>query len=100
MADVLELRAPLSRSRAFWMILNTVVHFGGQDYVKLEDAAARLGGAGADGSRYLAKRQEIRVRSGGVETSHVPRGGNECAGLSDLFVTQLHGGAAAVSAGT
>ena len=60
-ADILESAAPLQPEPGILDDLESI-SFGGQDYVKLEDAAARLGlewGLAPDGSRYLAKRQTV-----------------------------------------
>lgn len=90
-ADILESAAPLQPEPGILDDLESI-SFGGQDYVKLEDAAARLGlewGQAPDGSRYLAKRQEIGEIPAGwnVPVLMYHAVGDEIWGYSDLFVS-------------
>ena len=90
-ADILEAAAPLQPEPGILDDLESI-SFGGQDYVKLEDAAARLGlewGQAPDGSRYLAKRQEIGEIPAGwnVPVLMYHAVGDEIWGYSDLFVS-------------
>ena len=90
-ADILESAAPLQPEQGILDDLESI-SFGGQDYVKLEDAAARLGlewGQAPDGSRYLAKRQEIGEILAGwnVPVLMYHAVGDEIWGYSDLFVS-------------
>ena len=89
--DILEAAAPLQPEPGILDDLESI-SFGGQDYVKLEDAAARLGlewGQAPDGSRYLAKRQEIGEIPAGwnVPVLMYHAVGDEIWGYSDLFVS-------------
>ena len=89
--DILEAAAPLQPEPGILDDLESI-SFGGQDYVKLEDAAARLGlewGQAPDGSRYLAKRQEIGEILAGwnVPVLMYHAVGDEIWGYSDLFVS-------------
>lgn len=90
-ADILAAAAPLQPEPGILDDLESI-SFGGQDYVKLEDAAARLGlewGQAPDGSRYLAKRQEIGEIPAGwnVPVLMYHAVGDEIWGYSDLFVS-------------
>lgn len=90
-ADILESAAPLQPEPGILDDLESI-SFGGQDYVKLEDAAARLGlewGQAPDGSRYLAKQQEIGEIPAGwnVPVLMYHAVGDEIWGYSDLFVS-------------
>lgn len=89
--DILAAAAPLQTEPGILDDLESI-SFGGQDYVKLEDAAARLGlewGQAPDGSRYLAKRQEIGEIPAGwnVPVLMYHAVGDEIWGYSDLFVS-------------
>ena len=89
-ADILESAAPLQPEPGILDDLESI-SFGGQDYVKLEDAAARLGlewGQAPDGSRYLAKRQEIGEIPAGwnVPVLMYHAVGDDCWGEAHLFV--------------
>ena len=89
--DILEAAAPLQPEPGILDDLESI-SFGGQDYVKLKDAAARLGlewGQAPDGSRYLAKRQEIGEIPAGwnVPVLMYHAVGDEIWGYSDLFVS-------------
>ena len=90
-ADILESAAPLQPEPGILDDLESI-SFGGQDYVKLEDAAARLGlewGLAPDGSRYLAKRQTVGEIPEGwnVPVLMYHAVGDEIWGYSDLFVS-------------
>ena len=90
-ADILESAAPLQPEPGILDDLESI-SFGGQDYVKLEDAAARLGlewGQAPDGSRYLAKRQTVGEIPEGwnVPVLMYHAVGDEIWGYSDLFVS-------------
>lgn len=90
-ADILESAAPLQTEPGILDDLESI-SFGGQDYVKLEDAAARLGlewGQAPDGSRYLAKRQTVGEIPEGwnVPVLMYHAVGDEIWGYSDLFVS-------------
>ena len=89
--DILEAAALLQPEPGILDDLESI-SFGGQDYIKLEDAAARLGlewGLAPDGSRYLAKRQEIGEIPEGwnVPVLMYHAVGDEIWGYSDLFVS-------------
>ena len=89
--DILEAAAPLQPESGILDDLDCI-GFGGRDYVKLEDAAARLGlewGQAPDGSRYLAKRQELGEIPAGwnVPVLMYHAVGDEIWGYSDLFVS-------------
>ena len=90
-ADILESAAPLQPEPGILDDLESI-SFGGQDYVKLEDVAARLGlewGLAPDGSRYLAKRQTVGEIPEGwnVPVLMYHAVGDEIWGYSDLFVS-------------
>ena len=90
--DVLEAAAPLQPEPGILDDLEFIDFFGARDYVNLEEAAARLGlewGQAPDGSRYLAKRQEIGEISEGwnVPVLMYHAVGDEIWGYSDLFVS-------------
>ena len=89
--DILEAAAPLQPEPGILDGLD-FISFGGRDYIKLEDAAARLGlewGQAPDGSRYLAKRQELGEIPAGwnVPVLMYHAVGDEIWGYSDLFVS-------------
>ena len=89
--DITEAAAPLQPESGILDRLDCI-SFGGQNYVKLEDAAARLGlewGQAPDGSRYLAKRQELgEIPTGwNVPVLMYHAVGDEIWGYSDLFVS-------------
>ena len=89
--DILEAAALLQPEPGILDDLESI-SFGGQDYIKLEDAAARLGlewGLAPDGSRYLAKRQEIGEIPAGwnVPVLMYHAVGDDIWGYSDLFVS-------------
>ena len=89
--DILEAAALLQPEPGILDDLESI-SFGGQDYIKLEDAAARLGlewGQAPDGSRYLAKRQTVGEIPEGwnVPVLMYHAVGDEIWGYSDLFVS-------------
>ena len=89
--DILEAAALLQPEPGILDDLESI-SFGGQDYIKLEDAAARLGlewGLAPDGSRYLAKRQTVGEIPEGwnVPVLMYHAVGDEIWGYSDLFVS-------------
>ena len=89
--DILEAAAPLQPAPDILDDLESI-GFGGTDHVKLTDAAARLGlewGQAPDGSRYLAKRQELGEIPEGwnVPVLMYHAVGDEIWGYSDLFVS-------------
>ncbi len=89
--DITEAAAPLQPEPGILDGLD-FISFGERDYIKLEDAAARLGlewGQAPDGSRYLAKRQELGEIPAGwnVPVLMYHAVGDEIWGYSDLFVS-------------